>query len=179
MARYRLLSAAVIDDALLEAGTEIEFDGIPGRHMQLLSGRGKEVPAPAPLDPAFLAHREDKTIPGFPGIFTGFSGFPAGNPPTNVDVPYVGGEGTVGETLTCTMGNWEGEPTEYAYVWRSDDEPNGETGNEYTILDADAGHTITCVVTATNKWGSTTAPPSNGVEVSAPSRRTTGGSHRG
>src|SRR4029077_9394468 len=42
---------------------------------------------------------------------------PGSQPPINRDVPYVGGSGTVGGTLTCTMGNWTGEPTGYAYAW--------------------------------------------------------------
>ena len=38
--------------------------------------------------------------------------------PRNVDVPLVTGDGTVGATLNCTMGNWDGEPTGYAYSWQ-------------------------------------------------------------
>ena len=43
--------------------------------------------------------------------------YAAMEPPVNVDVPYVAQEGSV---LTCTMGNWEGEPSHYAYQWRVD-----------------------------------------------------------
>ena len=38
-------------------------------------------------------------------------------PPANVDVPHVQ---QAGDTLTCTMGNWDGEPTGYAYQWQLD-----------------------------------------------------------
>ena len=41
---------------------------------------------------------------------------PATAPPVNVDVPHVSGTGTVGSTLNCTMGNWQNEPTSYAYA---------------------------------------------------------------
>jgi hypothetical protein len=88
--------------------------------------------------------------------------------PINVDVPYLGGNGTIGETLTCTMGNWEGEPETYAYAWLRDGEQLGSgEANTYDVTQADAGHAISCVVTATNARGSTQAPPSNAVEVPA------------
>ena len=85
-------------------------------------------------------------------------------PPTNRDVPYVG---QTGDTLNCTMGNWDGEPSEYAYAWHSDGVANGATGAEHAIAPEDAGHTLACVVTATNALGSTAAPMSNGVAIPA------------
>jgi hypothetical protein len=86
--------------------------------------------------------------------------------PGVVDVPYVAGTGTVGQTLTCTMGNWTGEPTEYAYQWRRDGTTDIGTGAaSYLIVSADAGHQVTCIVTATNGVGSSAAPPSNSVMV--------------
>jgi len=88
-------------------------------------------------------------------------------PPVNRDVPYLGGNGTVGSTLNCTMGNWDNEPSSYTYAWKSD----GTTdlvgvGANYIVVASDDGHSITCVVTATNSLGSTTAPPSNAVAIS-------------
>jgi hypothetical protein len=91
-------------------------------------------------------------------------------PPVNVDIPYVAGTGTVGETLTCTMGNWSGEPTAYAYLWQRDGVPDLGTGDSYVITAADAGHSLACVVTATNPFGNTTAPPSNSVAVNSAAR---------
>jgi hypothetical protein len=84
------------------------------------------------------------------------------SPPVNVDVPYVSQDG---EELNCTMGNWEGTPTGYAYQWQRDGEDIGTDAASYTVTPDDPGHTLTCVVTATNAAGSTTAPPSNGVEI--------------
>jgi hypothetical protein len=117
-------------------------------------------------------------------VFTGFYGHagvreppPPTDPPVNVDIPHVSGVGTVGEILTCTMGNWEGEPTDYAYLWESDGRDVGTDDGSYLIAATDAGHSITCTVTATNAWGSTTAPPSNAVAVAA--RRKTGGGKDG
>jgi hypothetical protein len=86
-------------------------------------------------------------------------------PPINVDVPHVQ---QAGSELTCTMGNWEGEPTSYAYQWQLDGaDITGGTAS-LPIMADDVGKTATCVVTASNAIGSTAAPPSNGVVVTAP-----------
>jgi len=92
-----------------------------------------------------------------------------GPPPVNRDVPLVQGDGAIGATLTCTMGNWDNmsvEPHSYAFAWQSDGYPNSMTGETYAVLPPDVGHSISCVVTATNPAGSTAAPPSNAVTVS-------------
>lgn len=86
----------------------------------------------------------------------------AQGPPVNVDVPYVS---RTGNTLSCTMGNWTGEPTDYAYAWHSDGVATAATGATYSLTAADAGHSLACVVTATNAQGSTAAPMSNAVAV--------------
>jgi hypothetical protein len=88
-------------------------------------------------------------------------------------VPYVGGIGTVGSTLTCTMGTWSGEPTAYAYQWQSDGNAIATaTSASYVIAAGDSGHSLACVVTATNNLGSTTAAPSNAVVVNGAARST-------
>jgi len=78
--------------------------------------------------------------------------------PTVVDVPAVSQAGT---TLSSTMGNWTGEPTSYAYVWKLDDTAAGSDAATYEVQAGDVGKSATCVVTATNAAGSTAAPPSN------------------
>jgi hypothetical protein len=86
--------------------------------------------------------------------------------PVNRDVPYLGGTGTVGSVLDCTMGNWDNVPDSYTYQFKSDGTTDlTGTNNTYTVVEADSGHSITCVVTATNVIGSTDAPPSNAVIV--------------
>jgi hypothetical protein len=90
-------------------------------------------------------------------------------PPKNVDIPQVQpASANVGDTLTCTMGNWEGEPKLYSSAWVSDAgaEPLAY-GSEYVVQPSDAGHSITCVVQATNSHGATNAPPSNAVAIPA------------
>jgi len=86
--------------------------------------------------------------------------------PRNLDVPLVMGEGTVGAVLSCTMGNWTGEPDGYSYRWMADGATltEGEAA-EYTVAAGDAGKSVSCVVTATNAEGSTAAPPSNAVAI--------------
>jgi hypothetical protein len=85
-------------------------------------------------------------------------------PPINIDVPYASQQG---DLVNCTMGNWTGEPSGYAYQWQSDGVDVGED-TPYTVTADDAGKTFTCIVTATNAAGSTAAPPSNGVVIVAP-----------
>jgi hypothetical protein len=94
---------------------------------------------------------------------------PAAAAPVNRDVPLVTGTGAVGETLTCTMGNWDNEPSDYAFAWKRDGSQDvGSNSLNYRVDTADPGHSITCVVTAINAKGSTVAPPSNAIEVLAP-----------
>jgi hypothetical protein len=89
-------------------------------------------------------------------------GPPATEAPVNVDVPVVTQEDVL---LNCTMGNWSGEPTSYAYQWQIDGADAGTGESTYVTTADDVGKTATCVVTATNAAGSTAAPPSVGVIV--------------
>jgi hypothetical protein len=87
-------------------------------------------------------------------------------PPVNVDVPYVWQEE---QRMRCTMGNWENVPTSYSYQWVQDGTlPIGADNDTLPMLESNDGHSITCVVTATNSAGSTEAPPSNSVAYTAP-----------
>jgi hypothetical protein len=85
-------------------------------------------------------------------------------PPANTSVPFVSGTGAVGQVLSCTTGIWVGTPTSYAYQWlRDGTNIAAAIASTYTLVAADSGHNIACVVTATNPTGSTAAPPSNAV----------------
>jgi hypothetical protein len=105
----------------------------------------------------------DAAVPQFAMVFVPTNISPA---PVNIDVPYLSGVGAVGETLSVTNGNWDNEPTSYAYQWKSGTDNVGIGISSYMVADGDLGKTITCVVTATNSGGSTTAPPSNGISIS-------------
>ena len=81
--------------------------------------------------------------------------------PVNVDVPYASQSGA---TLNCTMGNWDHEPTSYAYQWTIDGMDAG-TEADLVITANEVGKTAACVVTASNAIGATAAPPSNWVTI--------------
>jgi hypothetical protein len=68
---------------------------------------------------------------------------------------------TVGQALTADNGTWSSAPTSYAYQWlRCNSSGSGcvsvanGTQKTYTLVGADAGHTIRVRVTATNSDGS-------------------------
>jgi len=83
-------------------------------------------------------------------------------PPVVIDVPHVSQSG---DTLHCTMGNWHGSPTDYAYHWLLDEMDAGTDAPDLPVTPDEVGKTAVCVVTATNAAGSTQAPPSNSVVI--------------
>ena len=82
--------------------------------------------------------------------------------PACTATPYASLNGSL---LSCTMGIWTGEPTSYAYQWLREGEEVGDDSATYQVGADDHGHSLTCVVTATNETGSAAAPPSNAVAV--------------
>ena len=102
-------------------------------------------------------------------------------PPALVDAPALLVNGaisvtaTVGDELTVTMGNWSGEPAGYEQVWWREEDTEIGTGESYTVVAADSGFHINCVVTATNAAGSTEAPPTSAVLVDGARSRSSGG----
>jgi hypothetical protein len=78
--------------------------------------------------------------------------------PSNIDTPALAGSPTVGGTLAVTMGNWNGEPTSYAYDWRKDGQSLGAPSQDrYMVTSAALGGMVDCEVTATNADGSASA----------------------
>jgi len=84
--------------------------------------------------------------------------------PVNTVLPEITGSAIVTNVLTTDDGTWTGSPTSYAYQWKRGATNIGTNANTYTLVNADAGQSITCVVTATNAGGSTPAT-SNAVQV--------------
>jgi hypothetical protein len=72
--------------------------------------------------------------------------------PANTVAPVVSGTATRGQTLSTTDGTWNGIPTPtFAYQWqRAGSNIGGATSSTYTLVSADVGNAIRCVVTATN-----------------------------
>jgi len=84
--------------------------------------------------------------------------------PVNTAPPTISGTTTVGQTLTASNGTWSNSPTGFAYQWlRCNGGGNNcaavanGTQQTYTLVGADAGHTLRVKVTATNADGSASA----------------------
>lgn len=80
--------------------------------------------------------------------------------PINTSLPTISGTTQVGSTLYVSVGSWNAQPavSSYSYQWqRGTSNISGATGSSYTLVSADFGNTIRCVVTATNSVGSTAA----------------------
>ena len=104
-----------------------------------------------------------------------------GKPPKNLVAPELSGaSGTlhVGESVTCVRGEWEAAPKPtFAYKWlRGGVEVASATASVYTVAEADRGHSLACVVTATNSEGTAPAtsqpvhiPGSQPVNIEGPS----------
>jgi hypothetical protein len=84
------------------------------------------------------------------------------NPPV---ASLVGaGTGAAGDQIACTVGNWDNVPDTYAYRWsRGGAQIAGALGaaEPYTIVAADSGLELTCILAATNVGGTTFSTPSN------------------
>ena len=76
--------------------------------------------------------------------------------PVNTGRPVISGAAVQGQTLSCSQGAWQNNPTGFAYEWRRDGSQIA-AGQTYTVQAADVAHAITCAVTASNAGGSTTA----------------------
>jgi hypothetical protein len=87
----------------------------------------------------------------------------AGNEPIVVDRPYA--EQTADtNTLTCTAGNWEGEPTSRDYHWLCDGVAIAMMRDpSYTLQPDDDGHTFACQLIVANAYGSSLPALSNDV----------------
>lgn len=85
-------------------------------------------------------------------------------PPTIITLPVISGTVSVGSTLTVNTGVWDypgwaGTPT-YTYQWQwAHISANiyGANTNSYVVNSEDAGHKLTCIVTATSSSGTGTA----------------------
>jgi hypothetical protein len=76
-------------------------------------------------------------------------------PPAILVAPVISGTTVVSQVLTSTTGTWTGIPIPtYSYQWKRGVANIGTNSSTYTLVSADAGQTITCVVTATNVGGS-------------------------
>lgn len=89
--------------------------------------------------------------------------------PSDYAAPSVSGSPSVGSTLTCAEGGWNGSPSlRFSFQWLRDGAKiEGATGRAYTIQSADQGEALSCQVTATNPKGAAAAV-SAAVDVPSP-----------
>jgi hypothetical protein len=79
----------------------------------------------------------------------------------NTVLPTIIGSHVEGQTLTSTVGSWDGSPTTFTYQWfRNGILVTGETSSSYTLTIADVGFAITLQVVASNAT-ETSAPVSS------------------
>jgi lysozyme len=96
--------------------------------------------------------------------------------PAATSPPTVIGTTQAGQTLTTSVGTWTGAPTSFAYQWRRCNAGGAlctaildATTSTYTLSPGDIGSTLSLVVTATGKGGSTSAPATTtGIVAPAP-----------
>lgn len=78
--------------------------------------------------------------------------------PANTAAPQISGTPAVGQTLACAQGSWTNLPGSFGYQWLRDGGAIATaTSADYTVTSADAGHQLSCRVTATNAVNSTNA----------------------
>ena len=77
--------------------------------------------------------------------------------PVNTVLPVISGTTTLGSVLTTTNGTWTNSPSSFTYQWKRNATNVGTNTPSYTLVLADSGAAITCIVTAINGAGSTPA----------------------
>jgi hypothetical protein len=88
------------------------------------------------------------------------------DPPTVLDAPLITQTGAgVASTLNCTLGNWNGAPTSRTYQWRLNGANVGTNSPTYTVAAPDIGKLATCLMTATNSFGTSGPTISNTITV--------------
>lgn len=96
--------------------------------------------------------------------------------PINTVLPEITGEPTLFSTIACSTGVWVGDgEISYSYVWRRDGVPILRADQPtYTIVPADQGTEIDCVVTAEDTGGCAQVT-ANGVSSGSGGASATGG----
>lgn len=75
--------------------------------------------------------------------------------PAITDAPVISGTPMVGQTLTCSTGDWTNSPIAYKYQWRRDDLIiDGADSEDYVLVEDDTDAEINCTVRAVNRNGS-------------------------
>jgi len=84
------------------------------------------------------------------------------SPPVNTSPPQTVGTPTAGATLTTSLGSWTGTGISFHYQWYRCSTTTcaaiaGATSSAYALAAAELGSSVFDLMTATNRYGSTTA----------------------
>jgi hypothetical protein len=99
---------------------------------------------------------------------------PIGTPsipaPQNTVAPLLSGTPNVGLAISCSTGTWLNSPVTFSYTWKRNgsDIIGAPNSSSYTIVNADVGATITCLVGASNASGTNYATSSNSMSGNNP-----------
>jgi hypothetical protein len=92
--------------------------------------------------------------------------------PGNTALPVISGTAAVNQTLTSSVGSWNGSPTGYSYQWQRCSSTGagcvnipGATASTYTATSADGGSYVRSTVSAGNVNGSSPSVASAGQVV--------------
>ncbi len=81
-------------------------------------------------------------------------GLPVGLVPVETAPPLISGSPEQGQTVSCSNGAWQNNPTSYSYTWQRDGSTiGGAAGPRYALTQADVTQAITCTVLAHNAAG--------------------------
>ena len=85
--------------------------------------------------------------------------------PAMTSPPTISGTAQQGQTLTASPGTWTADDAAFTYQWQHCDSAGancvdvaGATAQTYAVTAADVGTTLHVVVSASNRFGSATAP---------------------
>lgn len=98
--------------------------------------------------------------------------------PIETSLPAISGSAVQGQTVSCSPGAWEDDPSSYAYSWQRDGSSiAGQAASRYELAAADVDQAITCMVIASNSSGS--GPPAISLPILPAAEVETGGSNAG
>lgn len=143
-------------------GANEPSDSVGGAEQVAMSGSDIAVGNPNALS----TDEGDAWIFGPPQATTTTTTTPVGVPPSNTGSPKITGSPLPGDTLTCSPGQWSGNPTSFEYRWYRDRSSiAGATHDRYTVQILDEAQTLACRVTAVNGAGASAPAASPGVLV--------------
>lgn len=137
---------------------------VPGyTQLDKVNGSARSLETQYQIESATGSYAITGTLAGTPGwasMIATYADTANGAKPSNTTAPAITGSGVVGMQITCSQGLWSNIPTSYSYQWQRGG-VNVATGAHYLVTTSDVGHVLSCIVTATNKFGSVTANASN------------------